>query len=166
MFAGNFAPLNFAFCNGQLFSVSQYAALFSILGTTYGGDGRVNFALPNMQCRMPIHAGASPGLPSYALGQSGGVAQATLTLQNMPMHNHLVMANSGVGDKTTPGGNVLAAGTPTGEKLYSTISQPSLISMSPGMVASAGGNQPFPIVPPFLTVNFIIAINGLYPSRN
>jgi microcystin-dependent protein len=164
MFAGNFAPLNFAFCNGQLLAIAQYQALFSILGTTYGGDGRVNFALPNMQCRVPIHAGQAPGLSSYALGEAGGREQATLLLANMPTHNHVIMADSGLGNKTTPAGNVPAAGSATGEKLYSTAAPTS--AMNPAMVTPAGNGTPFPVLQPFLTVNFIIAINGLFPPRN
>jgi microcystin-dependent protein len=165
MFGGNFAPSGWALCNGQLLAIQQYSALFSILGTYYGGNGTSNFALPNLQGRVPIHWGQGPGLSPYVIGQMSGTENVTLLNTQMPMHTHLVNADGNAGGKNSPAGNFpgLVAGTAP-EKMYSA--GPGNTTMNPAMVGTAGGNQPFPIVQPYLAVTFIIALNGIFPSRN
>ncbi|MCK6520619.1 tail fiber protein [Myxococcota bacterium] len=164
LFAGNFAPVGWMFCNGQLLSIAEYSALFSILGTTYGGDGQTTFALPNLSGRLAVSAGNGPGLPGWALGQTGGAESATMTTQNMPAHIHPVLAANQPGETTNPQGAVLAGfGTslpPAGP--YSS-SAPD-VSLSAQAVGAAGGSQPFSIIQPSLALNFIIAVEGIYPS--
>lgn len=159
MFAGNFAPRGWAFCNGQILSIAQNTALFSLLGTTYGGNGQTTFALPNLQSRSPVHAGQGPGLSSIDLGQVGGSEAVTLTQAQMPAHSHLASANQGAPSATRPAGNV-----PAGSGSYATASDGS--TMNPGFVQNTGGGQPHENRPPFLGINFIIALEGIFPSRN
>jgi microcystin-dependent protein len=176
MFAGNFAPRSWAFCNGQLLSISQNTALFSILGTTYGGDGQTTFALPDLRGRVPISPGIGPGLPSYNLGQRSGQANVTLTVNNMPNHNHpattntttQIEVNTDSGEEVTPSGQYIAehgddafSGTATsGETLAGATSTSSTT------VGANGGGQSFNNMPPYLAVNYIIALFGTFPSRN
>lgn len=165
MFAGNFAPVGWALCNGQLLAINQYTALFSILGTTYGGNGTSNFALPNLQGRVPIHWGTGTGLSPYTIGEMSGSQNVTLLSSQMPIHSHLVNADGGGGGKNVPTNNfpgtVSSSAT---EKIYSA--GPGNTTMNPAMIGNAGGNQPFSIVQPFLCVTFIIALQGIFPSRN
>ena len=162
MFAGNFAPAGWQLCNGQLLAISQYAALFSILGTQYGGNGTTNFALPNLQGRVPIHAGT--GLSTYVQGQEGGAENVTLLYNQMPIHNHPVNAVATGGNSATPTGSLPAIES-TGTSLdYS--SSAGNTTMNPAMVGTAGGNAPFSVLQPYLTVSFIIALEGIFPSRN
>jgi microcystin-dependent protein len=163
MFGGNFAPNGWALCNGQLLSISQNTALFSLLGTTYGGDGVSNFALPNLQGRVPIHAGQGAGLSPYTQGQSSGSENVTLIVNQMPVHNHAVSAVTGTqGTTSHPNGQFLASsGAAT---IYNNSSPDS--AMSPAMIQNAGGNQPHSNIQPYLCVTFIIAMQGIYPSRN
>jgi microcystin-dependent protein len=165
MFGGNFAPSGWALCNGQLLSIAQYSALFAVIGTYYGGNGTTTFALPNMQSRVPIHWGQGAGLSSYVIGQMSGTENVTLLNTQMPIHSHLVNADGNGGGKNSPAGNFpgTVAGT-AAEKMYSA--GPGNTTMSPTMIGNAGGNQPFPIVQPYLAVTFIIALNGIFPSRN
>ena len=163
MFGGNFAPRGWALCNGQILSISQNTALFSILGTTYGGDGVQTFALPNLQSRMPMHAGNGPGLSPRTLGQTGGAETTTLTINNLPAHNHLINVKSDTGNSNTPtnnnpAGDADATATPFANKADST--------MAASTVSMTGGSQPVSTESPFLVVNFIIALEGIYPSRN
>ena len=164
LFAGTFAPVGWMFCNGQLLSIAENAALFSILGTTYGGDGQTTFALPNLSGRLAVSAGNGPGLPGWALGQTGGAESATMTTQNMPAHIHPVLAANQPGETTNPQGAVLAGfGTslpPAGP--YSS-SAPN-VALSAQAVGITGGSQPFSIIQPSLALNFIIAVEGIYPS--
>jgi microcystin-dependent protein len=153
IFGLNFAPRGWAMCNGQIMSIAQNTALFSLLGTTYGGNGQTTFALPNLQGRVPIHEGQGPGLSSYVLGEEGGQENVTLTQQQMPQHSHLVQANGGAGTSTRPDGNVLAK---TGANAYAAA--PDGTAMNAGEIA--------PIVQPFLVLNFCIALEGIFPSRN
>ena len=165
IFAGNFAPRGWAFCNGQLLPISQNTALFSLIGTTYGGDGRSTTALPNLQGRAPMHPGNGPGLTSRRLGQRGGVESVTLTEAQMPNHTHGLQAvqltQFTVGNSLTPGGNHLAP-PQTGNFYTGTANN---ASMDTNAVTSTGGSQAHNNLQPFLTMNFIIALQGLYPSR-
>ena len=164
MFAGNFAPRGWALCNGQLLAISQNTALFSILGTTYGGNGTTNFALPNLQSRVPIHPGQGPGLSPYVLGQTGGIENVTLLQNNMPVHNHLVNCNSSGGSQASPAAGVPAVESTGTSSNYAPSGDGNI--MTPSMIANAGGSLPFSIVQPYQCVNFIIALQGIFPSRN
>src|SRR5262245_12581551 len=164
MFGGNFAPRGWAFCNGQLLSIAQNTALFSILGTTYGGNGQTTFALPNLQGRVAIHPGQSPGTSNYTLGETAGTENVTLTTSQMPMHNHIVAASQSA-STTNPQGSVPSndsRGTPV--TIYAAQSDGT--QMNPQMIGVAGGSQPFSVVQPFQCVNYIICLEGIYPSRN
>lgn len=158
LFAGNFAPRGWAFCNGQLLSIAQNTALFSLLGTTYGGDGRTTFALPDLRGRVPMHAGNGPGLSYRNLGETGGTETNTLTVNQMPSHSHgLRAATEGFTDEPT--NNFIANGGING---FAGVSD---TAMSPQAVQPAGGGQPVNNVQPFTVVNYIIALTGIYPSR-
>ena len=165
MFGGNFAPRSYAFCSGQLLSIAQNTALFSILGTTYGGNGQTTFALPDLRGRVPIHPGQGPGLSNYSLGQQAGTESNTLTTNNMPAHAHgyTIPANASDGTTTEPGNNTFL-GQPTQGNLYTT-GGPG-VQMPGGNTAIVGGSQPFSILQPYTCVNFIIALEGIFPSRN
>lgn len=163
MFAGNFAPRGWALCNGQLLPISQYSALFSILGTTYGGDGRTTFALPDLRGRVPMHAGNAPGLSDRRLGQSFGSETNTLTVSQMPSHSHTVNAVADDGNQSVPTGN-LPAGTKILDKEYSNAS--SNTTMNSAMINSQGDNQPINNIQPVQVINYIIALQGVFPSRN
>jgi len=164
MFAGNFAPRNWAFCNGQLLSIAQNTALFSILGTTYGGDGRTTFGLPNLQGRVPMHWGQGAGLSNYSLGQTGGAEATTLLEGNLPPHAHSVKGIASGGDQASPAGNVPAIES-TGTSMNFASGAPNA-TMNPSMIGSTGSGNPIPIVQPYQTVSFIIALFGIFPSRN
>jgi microcystin-dependent protein len=159
----NFAPLGWALCNGQLLNISQNTALFSLIGTFYGGNGTSTFGLPNLQGRVPVHQGNN-GFASYVLGQLSGTENVTLLSNNMPIHNHLVNCNSAGGNQATPGGGLLAVESTGTSSDYTTAAADS--TMNPGMIGNAGGNVPISIVQPYLCVNFIIALSGIFPSRN
>src|ERR1035441_2044064 len=159
----NFAPLGWALCNGQLLNISQNTALFSLIGTFYGGNGTSTFGLPNLQGRVPVHQGSN-GFASYVLGQLSGTENVTLLSNNMPIHNHLVNCNSAGGNQATPGGGLLAVESTGPSSDYTTAAADS--TMNPGMIGNAGGNVPISIVQPYLCVNFIIALTGIFPSRN
>jgi len=160
IFAGNFAPRGWAFCNGQLLPVSQNTALFSLIGTTYGGDGRSTTALPNMEGRAPMHPGRGPGLTSRRLGQRGGAEDITLTEAQMPQHNHSMQVSVEDGDRRSPGDGHFGRGT----AVYADPA--NLASMAPQSLPDTGGSQPHNNMQPYLTINFIIALVGLYPSRS
>jgi len=157
MFAGNFAPAGWSFCNGALVPIDQNPTLFQLIGTTYGGDGQNNFALPNLQSRVPIHVG-----PGFALGQSGGVETVTLTTSQIPAHSHVPTCNGSQGTSKTPGGQVWAFAP---NNAYATNTAPSL-NMDPGAIGSAGGSQPHDNMIPFLVINFIISLFGVFPSQS
>ena len=163
MFAGNFAPYGWALCNGQLLSISQNTALFSLIGTYYGGDGVTTFALPNLQSRVPIHQGQGVGLSPYVVGQLGGNENVTLISQQMPQHNHLVNTNNGPGGSVHPANGLLAS--TTSDKPYTTGASDGS-TLNPQAVSQAGGNQPHNNIQPYLTITYIIALQGIYPSRN
>lgn len=165
-FAGNFAPRGWAFCSGQLLPVAQNTALFSLVGTTYGGDGRTTFGLPDLRGRAAIHPGRGPGLSAYRLGEKGGQEAVTLNVLEIPQHNHSVKprAESRGGSLTDPGGNMLASGT----AIYRPNSPADDVDMDPAMIrqSNVGGTQAHENRPPFLALNFIIALVGIYPSRS
>jgi microcystin-dependent protein len=188
LFAGNFAPRSWALCDGQLLPISANSALFSILGTTYGGDGRTTFALPDLRGRTPVHPGHGPGLSGYSLGQRGGVETVTLTVNQMPSHTHLT-ANNTAGDQnillstdtavrqTPDAGDVPAAaetdvslGTPTPVKSFgpaTNLVNGQTLSGNAGLtILNNGGSQWHTNIQPFLAINYIIALQGLFPSRN
>ena len=169
MFAGNFNPRGWALCQGQILSIAQNTALFSILGTTYGGNGQTTFALPDLRGRVPVGQGQGPGLSPYVLGQQAGTESVTLLTQQMPTHNHLVNASEGNGSQQAPGNGFLAGPiVPTSGNAavsaYRTSSDGT--TMAPTSIANAGGNQPHPNIQPYLCINFIIALEGIFPSRN
>lgn len=173
MFGGNFAPRGFAFCNGQILSIAQNTALFSLLGTTYGGDGRTTFGLPNLQGRVPVHFGTGPGLPNVDLGETGGSPTATLNVTNLPAHSHTLAGNAavpcfnGAGTLDSPA-NAVPAGSASAENYAPAASANGSLANAPvsGNTANTGNNQPFSIMQPYLGVSFIIALQGIFPSRN
>ncbi len=161
MFAGNFAPRDWAFCDGQLLAISQNDALFSLLGTTYGGDGQTTFGLPDLRGRVPLHEGTGPGLSERQLGSKGGAETETLTVNELASHTHDFRASTAAATGAAPQGNVLAEGV--GVNFYKSADQDE--AMAPGAVATTGGSQPHSNLMPTLCVNFIIALFGIYPSR-
>ncbi len=160
MFGGNFAPAGWAFCSGQLLPISGNDALFSLIGTTYGGDGQNTFALPDLRGRVPVHVGQGPGLSSYTLGQGGGSETVTLTSNQIPAHTHTPRASSGGGTANSPANNVWAAATDV-----SPFNTAPNVAMNPNAVGPAGGSQPHENMLPFLAVNFIISLFGIFPSQ-
>jgi microcystin-dependent protein len=163
IFSGNFAPKGWAMCNGQLLAISSNTALFSLIGTYYGGNGQTTFALPDLRGRAPIHQGQGHGLSPYNIGQNGGNENVTLITQQMPQHNHTVGTNNGPGGTIHPANTVLAS--TTSDKPYTT--NPSDGStLNPSAVSFAGGSQPHNNLEPYLCVTFIIATQGIYPPRN
>ena len=159
IFVFNFAPRGWAFCNGQILPIAQNTALFSLLGTTYGGNGQTTFALPNLMSRVPVHFGQGPGLSSYALGQTSGSETVTLTSSQMPAHNHLASVTGAGAGASRPGGNF-----PSGGGAYATASDGGTFNAA--FIQNAGGGQPHANIQPYLALNFCIAIEGIYPSRN
>lgn len=151
-----FAPRSWAQCNGQLLPINQNQALFSLLGTTFGGDGRVNFALPNLQGRTPIHVGQG-----HTLGEQGGEQAHTLSIAEIPTHTHVANATNTAGTAIIPAGNLLA-GSPN--QLY--IQPQNLVALNAGTLANVGGSQAHLNMQPFLTLNFCIALQGIFPSPN
>jgi microcystin-dependent protein len=159
----NFAPKGWAFCNGQLLPLSQNTALFSLLGTTYGGDGKSNFALPNMQGNTPMHPGQGPGLSLHDLGETGGSDTVTLLQSEMPAHSHNFGASVRDGAVRSPGGQLVAKGV--GVNMYAPAASAPLVQFSTNAVTSAGGGQPHNNMMPYLTLNFCIAMQGVFPPR-
>jgi microcystin-dependent protein len=165
IFAGNFAPRNWAFCNGQLLPIDQNTALFSLVGTIYGGDGRTNFGLPNLQGRAPMHPGYGPGLSQRQLGQSGGVESVTLTAAQTPSHAHQAQGSLNDASDEVPSASTLLAATPT-QYTYAGGSSDDYVDMAPDSLATTGGGQPHTNMQPYLAINFIIALLGIYPERS
>ena len=162
MFAGTYAPLNWAFCEGQLLSISEYSTLFAIIGTNYGGDGRTNFALPDLRGRVPVSAGIGPGLSPYYLGQEGGVETVPLSLAQMPSHKHDLMGSSAAASDTTPEENLPATTSRT--RLYTSSSEND-VNMGSEAISNNGGSQPHENRQPYSVVHYIICVDGLWPSR-
>ncbi|MFP6846143.1 MAG: tail fiber protein [Thalassolituus sp.] len=163
MFAGNFAPRGWAFCDGQLLAVSQNDALFSLLGTTYGGDGRTTFGLPDMRGRLPVHQGQGSGLTLRRLGSHYGEENVTLTVNEIPPHSHGFMASTAEVSSSNPANDVLGSHTDGDESYTSTLS--NVVGLSSDVVATAGGSRSHTNLMPALCVNYIIALFGIYPSR-
>lgn len=163
MTAFDFAPNGWALCNGQILSIAQNQALFSLLGTTYGGNGQTTFALPDLRSRVPVHQGQGNGLSLYQMGQVGGAENNTLTISQLPPHTHTVNAVTTEGNQNTPAGN-LPADTKVLDKEYSDATPNT--TMKSSMIGVTGGGQPVNNIQPYTTVNFIIATQGIYPSRN
>jgi microcystin-dependent protein len=167
IFAGNFAPRGWALCNGQILAISQNTALFSLLGTFYGGNGTSTFALPDLRGRLAVNQGQGPGLSSYTIGEQTGTESVTLLTTNMPAHTHLINASTGAADLGSPAGAVLAVPyDSTGVAGTGYTKTPANTQMAPNAVGLAGGSQPFSILQPLLAVTFIIALQGIFPSRN
>jgi microcystin-dependent protein len=160
--AFNFAPLGWAICDGSILSISQNTALFSLLGTTFGGDGVSTFALPDLRGRRAIGMGQGPGLQNYILGQNGGEETVTLTVGQLPAHSHTFLASSAPGNSLKPAGNYWASASQV--NLYSTGF--SHVAMAPQAIGLTGGGQPHDNRPPYLVMNYIIATSGIYPSQN
>jgi len=161
----NFAPVGWAQCNGQLLPISQNTALFSLLGTFYGGDGKSTFGLPNMQGCAPMHFGSGAGLSQRDIGETGGETAVTLLSSQMPLHPH-VAQNAAASTAGTPGPTVIFGGGGRGkEPAYAPASTANTVKMSVRAVGTAGNNQPHNNMPPYLTVNFIIALQGVFPPR-
>ena len=164
IFAGNFAPRNWAFCDGQLLQVAQNTALFSLVGTTYGGDGRTTFGLPNLQGRAPMHPGRGPGLTSRRLGEKGGTSSVTLTEAQMPNHTHTMQGSVDPAELQVPGADRSLAGS-IGSLAYQSDSTSNLVPLDTQALLPTGGGQPHDNRQPYLGLYFIIALVGLYPSR-
>ena len=161
MFGFNFPPQGWALCDGQLLAISQNAALFSLLGTTYGGDGMTNFALPDLRSRVPVSQGQGEGLSAYAEGQAGGTETVTLTAAQMPAHTHAVNASSSPAASERPAGRVLARSPD-----HSYIPEPDTSTvMNAKMLGDAGNSQPHDNIQPYLVLNFCIALQGVFPAR-
>ena len=159
IFAGNFAPRGWAYCDGQVLPIAQNTALFSLIGTTYGGDGRTTTQLPNMQGKAPMHPGTGPGLTTRRLGESGGVETVTLSQAQMPQHNHQFRVNEEDAEENDPGGNSIGRAG-----IFAANS--NLVSMNDISLPDTGNSQPHNNMQPYLSLSFIIALQGVYPSRS
>lgn len=157
MFAGNFAPAGWMFCEGQLLPISEYETLFNLIGTTYGGDGQSTFALPDLRGRVPLHMGGGS-----TLGEAGGVETVTLTVSQIPSHSHPLLATTGVGNQQSPAGQLLAQASQI--KMY--IQDVPDSNFAANLAASTGGSQPHSNFMPYLCVDFIISLYGIFPSQN
>lgn len=163
----NFAPRGYATCDGQLMSIAQNTALFSLLGTNFGGDGRVTFGLPDLRGKVAIHQGQGPGLTNRTMGENSGQERVTLISSEMPMHNHLVNANAAATTASPVGGFPAAPFVDaTGDAVNGYAATSSGAVLSPAAIGLAGGNQPHENMQPYLTVNYCIALTGIFPSRN
>jgi len=166
MMGFNFAPRGWALCDGQILSIAQNSALFSLLGTQYGGNGIQTFALPDLRGRFPMHQGTGPGLPTHFMGERAGVTDVNILNINLPQHSHPItpMATNGLATQTSPAGAVLAAGLGSKEARYANDTGD--IQMATFNSGLAGGNQPITVLNPYLTISFCIALEGIFPSRN
>lgn len=161
MFAGNFAPAGWSFCDGQLMPISENETLFNLIGTTYGGDGQETFALPNLQSRIPIHQGTGPSGVTYQIAEAAGTESETLTLQQIPVHNHPLLASMGTGTQNSPAGEVLASGSSVSIFRPQAPTQP----LAAQTLNPAGGSQPHENMVPFVCINFIISLFGIFPQQ-
>ena len=170
LFGFNFAPKGWMVCNGQLLSIAQNSALFSLLGTTYGGDGQTTFALPNLQSRVPLGMGTGPGLSNYQIGQQGGSENVTMNTSQMPQHNHMLTGSGNAATVSDLRGSVLASTNgaqgenPVAVNAYAPAG--NAVVADPSAISPAGGNQPMPVMQPYLAMNYCIAVQGIFPSRN
>ena len=164
-FGFNFPPRGWAFCNGQIMSIAQNQALFSLLGTTYGGNGQTTYALPDLRGRVALSSGQEPGLSNYALGQTSGEASHTLIATEMPTHSHSLVGSSAAANTTTATNNLLGdVASPAAA--YGPPTDPSRTALAPNSIGATGGNQPHENRQPYLGLNFSIALQGIFPSRN
>jgi microcystin-dependent protein len=162
MFGGSFAPAGWAFCDGQLIPISENDALFTLIGTTFGGDGQETFALPDLRGRIPLHQGQGPssGGINYILGESGGVEEVTITVNQLPNHTHPLSASAGTGTQQTPQGAVSAQST---AQIYASLLEP--VNMAAQSVGPIGGSQPHTNIQPYLSISFIISLFGIFPTQ-
>jgi microcystin-dependent protein len=165
IFAGNFAPTGWALCNGQLMPISQNTALFSLLGTMYGGDGKSTFALPNLQDSVAMGQGQGPGLTDRLIGETGGVSNVNLIPTEMPLHNHLIAGSTENGALKQPSPTEFLARSKSGNLYQSNVSA-NLVNMDPQTLSVSGGSLPHNNMQPFLTLTYIIALQGVFPPRN
>jgi microcystin-dependent protein len=162
MFAGNFAPAGWAFCSGQTLPISENEVLFQLIGTIYGGDGQTTFNLPNLQSRVPVHMGQGPGVSNnYTIGEQGGAEQVTLTVNQTPVHNHGLVAATGAGTTANAKDNVLAASPSV--QLYTEDT--ASVALNANSITPTGGSQPHDNTMPYLAINYIISLFGIYPSQ-
>jgi microcystin-dependent protein len=162
IFPYSFAPRGWMYCQGQILSIAQNTALFSILGTTYGGNGQTTFALPNLNGRAPVHQGTLQGGNNYSLGEAAGLSSVTLNTSQLPAHTHSISAAAAVGNADNPSSGVLAQSSIRSD-LYTAAAN---TTMAPAAVAAAGGTQPHNNLPPYLALGFFIAVSGTFPARN
>jgi microcystin-dependent protein len=166
MFGFSFVPLDWMACNGQLLPISEYEALYTLIGTTYGGNGTTTFGLPNLQSRIPIGQGQGPGLSNFTLGELNGSEQVTLTSNQLPMHTHLANANYNLGKKVDPAGNYWAEGNHGGRQQPTrSFATSTNATMNPFVVGFAGGIEPLSILQPYQCINFCIAVYGIFPTQ-
>ena len=164
--AFNFAPVGWALCQGQILPISQFSALFSLLGTNFGGNGSTNFALPDLRGRVGVGLGSGIGLSSYVIGESGGEESVSLTLNQIPLHNHLASANANPGGNTSPQSSIWTQvndGLGSSYNVYAA--PPPNVTMPPTTLSPTGGSQPLNILQPYLPLNYIIALEGAFPPR-
>jgi microcystin-dependent protein len=166
MFGGNFAPLGWMFCQGQELPIAEYDTLYTLIGTIYGGDGQSTFNLPNLACRVPIHMGNYQNTITYQIGEMAGTEQETLTVQQIPSHNHPLIAST-AGSTLSPGNALLAVPTSAVQGImpYNNTSAPT-VPIEPTTVLPAGGSQPHDNMQPFLCINFIISLYGIFPTQS
>ena len=163
MFGGNFAPAGWAFCQGQLMPISENDALFTLIGTTYGGDGQETFGVPDLQGRAPMHAGQGPGITqNYVLGEQAGVESVTLSTQQIPIHNHAVVASTNVASSTTASGNITASSNQL--KIYDQGGTSKLFANN--TLTPVGGSQPHENLQPYLCISFILSLFGVFPTQS
>jgi len=165
MFGGNFAPAGWMLCEGQLLSISEYETLFQLIGTYYGGDGQSTFGLPDLRGRIPIHQGQGPGLSPRTLAESFGSESVTLNVNQIPPHNHSIQASPTVGNSTGSSNSTIAAGT-IGRVYTNDVTPANLGDTNAGTIAIAGGSQPHNNMMPYLCINFIISLYGIFPSQS
>jgi microcystin-dependent protein len=165
MFGGNFAPAGWVFCNGQLMPIAENDALFTLIGTTYGGDGQETFGIPNLQSRVPIHAGTGSDGVTYQLGEMAGSESVTLTTQQIPNHTHPWLASLNPATQSNPAGQVTASNSPI--NIYRTlVPPPPMVNMAANMIAPVGGSQPHANLQPYLAISYIMSLFGIFPSQN
>lgn len=168
MFGGNFAPYQYALCNGQIMPIQQNQALFTILGTSFGGNGQTNFALPDLRGRAPMHTGQSPGANNINLGESGGTPSTTMSVNQMPNHSHPIMVSTGGASADKGSSALMLAQSATSDltpvNIYGAAS--TNVALAAQSCGAVGGNLPFSIQSPYLGINMIIALYGIFPSRN
>jgi microcystin-dependent protein len=164
MFAGNFAPVGWMFCEGQQLPISENETLFQLIGTTYGGDGESTFNLPDLRGRIPLHQGQGPGLANYVLAEVGGVEEVTLTINQIPAHSHPLTATNDTATQTNPGGQVPARFSQANIDPYLESTPPN-VNLAATAITPVGGSQPHTNFQPYLCVNFIISLFGIFPSQ-